>query len=180
MRGSRKYVIPVKGLKTGKHTYTFDIDNEFFESLKRSEIRDASFIVEVELNKETRIMELTAHFKGSVEVLCDRCLEYFKLTRDFHERAVVTFSRNKGTENDDFLIIPENDHELDLTHYFYESIMLNMPYQYIHPTDKEGNSLCNQEMIKRLNTYSAKNKNDQQQGETDPRWHQLKEIRFKK
>ena len=181
MRGSQKYVLPVKGLKTGKHKFTFDIEKEFFESFDKSEINDASYKVEIELNKESRVMEMSVHFTGYMEVQCDRCLEYFKLTRNFSEKAFVKVSNTKQTEDDEIIYIAENEHELNLAQYLYECIMLNMPYQSLHPSDENGNSMCNREMLKRLDEFSA-NK-DIRKGtveETDPRWNQLKELKTKK
>ena len=181
MRGSQKYVLPVKGLKTGKHKFTFDIDKKFFESYNKSEIKNASLSVEIELNKEPGIMELSAHFTGYMEVQCDRCLEYFKLTRNFSEKTFVKVRNTEETEDDEIIYITENEYEVKLTQYLYECIMLNMPYQILHPSDDHGNSMCNQEMLQKLDEFSIKK--DTREGtseETDPRWNQLKDLKTKK
>ena len=71
------------------------------------------------------------------------------------------------------MIIPEKEHELDLSQILYEFIVLSLPYQCIHPVDNQGNSTCDPEMIKQLAMHSGSTKKQKQ---TDPRWDQLKHL----
>jgi uncharacterized protein len=173
VRGKSKYVIPFKGLKTGQHIFEFDINKEFFEPFSNVEINEASCRVEVELNKQTRILELSIHIKGYVKIRCDRCLEYFQLSRDILETLYVKFSDTEVVESDNIIIIPEKEHELDLTQIIYEYIMLSLTYESKHPEDKDGISTCDPEIIKYLDEYSRGKENKQ---DTDPRWNQLKSL----
>lgn len=173
MRGKSKYVIPFKGLKTGIHKFEFDINKEFFEPFSNAEINEASCRVEVELNKQSSILELSIHIKGYVEIPCDRCLEYFQLPRDILETLYVKFSDTEVVESDNIIIIPEKEHELDLTQFIYEYIMLSLTYESVHPEEKDGISTCNPDIIKQLDEYSRGKENIQ---DTDPRWNQLKSL----
>jgi uncharacterized metal-binding protein YceD (DUF177 family) len=83
----------------------------------------------------------------------------------------VPTEEKTSTEDDDIWMINENDSELDLFHFIYESILLALPQQIIHP-DIDGKPSCNPEMIKILEDLSNK------KPETDPRWEALKNIKL--
>lgn len=173
MRGSRKYVIRFKGLKDGKHTFEFDIDGTFFESFGNDEIKNAPCHVDVEMIKQTRMLELLIRIAGYVEVPCDRCLELLQLPCDIRETLFVKVSDTEVAKSDDILIISEKEHELDISQVLYEFIVLSLPYRCIHPADHDGRSTCNPDMIKRLDSHSG---TSEKQQEADPRWDQLKKF----
>ena len=135
-------MIPVKGLKTGKHQYSFDIDKEFFESYNKSEIKGADLKADIEMTVEVKTISLTVCFNGFIEVVCDRCLEYVQLPLHFSDKTYVEKGKSEESDNSEMIVIPENEHEIDLTQYLYECIMLSLPYQVVHQDDKEGNSTC--------------------------------------
>ena len=170
-------MIPVKGLKTGKHQYSFDIDKEFFESYNKSEIKGADLKADVEMTVEVKTISLTVCFNGFIEVVCDRCLEYVQLPLHFSDKTCVEKGKSEESDNSEMIVIPENEHEIDLTQYLYECIMLSLPYQVVHQDDKEGNSTCNKAMIDKLNEHSA---DETVQKESDPRWDALKDLKTRK
>ena len=51
MRSMGEYVIPFVGLKTGIHTYEFDVDDTFFEGFEYSIIEKGKVHVKLELEK---------------------------------------------------------------------------------------------------------------------------------
>jgi len=168
-----KYVIPFKGLKIGKHHFTFELDPLFFEQFDSSEIKRGKCAIEVTLYKNQDMMELSFKLKGYVEVTCDRCLEPFDLPFQISESLYVKFSEEGNGQTDDLLILSEKEHELDITQNIYEYIILHLPYQRIHPEDKFGNSMCNKEMILHLNEYLT---DHEAKEDTDPRWEQLRSL----
>jgi len=173
VRGSRKYVIRFKGLKTGKHTFAFDVDRTFFEPFGNAEIINAACHVDVEMTKQARMLELLIHITGQVEVHCDRCLGLFQLPRDILETIYVKISNTEAAKSDDIIVLSDKEHELDISQMLYEFIVLSLPYQCIHPVDKEGNSTCDPDMIKQLDIHSGVR---EKQRITDPRWDQLKQL----
>ncbi len=166
-------MIRFKGLKTGKHTFAFDVDKMFFEPFGNAEIKDAVCQVDVEMTKQARMLELLIHITGYVEVHCDRCLGLFQLPRDILETIYVKISNTEVVTSDYIMVISDKEHELDIAQILYEFIVLSLPYQCIHPLDKEGNSTCDPDMIKQLNIHSG---GKEKQKETDPRWDQLKQL----
>ena len=61
-----------------------------------------------------------------------------------------------------------------LFHFVYESIMLALPIQVLHPDDENGNSTCNPEILKIMNEHSPDAKKED---EIDPRWEALKKLK---
>lgn len=167
-------MIRFKGLKTGKHQFEFDLDRTFFEPFGNTEIENAACHVDVEMTRQERMLELQIHITGTVEVHCDRCLGLFQLPRDIRETIHVKISDTEVVKSDDIIVIPDKEHELNISQFLYEFIVLSLPYQCIHPVDKEGNSTCDPEMIKQLEIHSG---HKEKQIETDPRWDQLKQLR---
>ena len=68
-------------------------------------------------------------------------------------------------------VSPDED-QIDIRHYVYESIMLSLPVQRVHPDNEKGRTQCNKEMLKLLKQHS--NKKDK--NEIDPRWEALKKF----
>ena len=87
---------------------------------------------------------------------------------------MVKFSETSTEGTDELIILHPNEHELDLKQYIYESICLSIPYRKVHPEDDQGNSACNKDMLKEINTLKPKQLNEQ--SGNDPRWDILKDI----
>ena len=160
--------MPFSGLGLGKHLYHFDIDGKFFTEFEYTEIEQASINVELTLDKQERMLVLDFVISGSINVMCDRCLDNFDFVIDKQERLIVKLGDAWKEENDDILIIPESEHQIDISSYLYEYIILMLPIKKIHPEDEEGNTKCNPEIIKRLNELSTQ--------EPDSRWDSLKGL----
>ena len=64
-------------LSLGVHAFEFDLDEQFFEAYEEDEISKARVKVLVSLEKQERMLVLCFDIKGSVNVMCDRCLDQF-------------------------------------------------------------------------------------------------------
>jgi uncharacterized metal-binding protein YceD (DUF177 family) len=166
-----QFVIPFSGLKTGIFTYDFDIDDEFFEHFERSEIRQAKVSVDVEMERQQRMLVFRFHIEGTVVVPCDRCLNEFDQPISGSERLIVKFGDEHGEETEDIFIITENEHSFDLGPFIYEYINLLVPFRRIHGMDEKGKSLCDPEVTKFIR--------DEKEESTDPRWDALKTLKNK-
>jgi len=168
-----KYRIVYQGLAAGRHNFKFDIDDKFFESLEYSEIKKGSLKVNVDLDKKSTFLELDFQIDGWVELTCDRCLEDYNQAVNFEGKLFVKFTEMEDNESEDVIILSPNDHELDISHYIYESINLSIPLKRVHPEDEEGNYTCNPEMLERLGNYNIDEPADE---DIDPRWDDLKNL----
>lgn len=149
MDETKSFVIAYKGLKPGLHTFRFDVDGGLFAAYENSEIKDGHCRVEVEMMRSEKLLELDIAIAGGVVVACDRCLEDCEVPVDYHGHLAVKFSDEAGDYDGEVLWLSPSEEELDLTQYIYESIVLSLPYQRVHP---EGE--CNPEMLERFRIVS--------------------------
>ena len=59
-------------------------------------------------------------------------------------------------------------------HFIYETICLALPHRIVHPDDENGNSTCNPEVLKKLESMSQTEKPQ----EIDERWAALKDLKL--
>ncbi|NPA45005.1 MAG: DUF177 domain-containing protein [Chlorobi bacterium] len=168
------YKIEFRGLREDKHNYNFKITDDFFNKFEESEIKKGEVLINVEMNLSKDIIILNISLKGKVEIQCDRCLDYFYQPISYKTKLFVEF----GYENSDIsdvdnrITISEKEDKIVLDKHFYDYIHLSLPYQRFHANDKNGNSLCNIEMLDKLEELSTK----KEEKETDPRWDKLKNL----
>ncbi|MEY2739721.1 MAG: hypothetical protein RL259_1630, partial [Bacteroidota bacterium] len=89
-------------------------------------------------------------------------------------KLVVKFGDAFNDENEELLIIPHGEFQINVAQYIYESIVLSVPLRRIHPGVKDG-SLT--EVIEKLEALAPKeNKESEQKNDIDPRWENLKKL----
>jgi len=167
-----KYQIVYQGLSEGKHEFDFDINDSFIENREYSEIKKGELKAKIILNKKSTFLELDVKVDGFIELICDRCLGEYKQKIKFKGNLYVKFSESEGDLDYDVICLSSKDHELDISHYLYESIRLSIPLKRVHPY-KMGKSTCDPEMIK--NIYNL-NIEESTEDEIDPRWNELKNL----
>lgn len=142
------FIIPFIGLKAGNHSFTFEIDDKFFEHFEYSEIRKGKLHIDCLLEKQDRMMVLYFDIAGMVRVPCDRCAEEFDQHIEGRQKLIVKFGLDRTEESEEILVISEKEHELDVSQFLYEYIHLLLPIKKVHGTDENGNSLCDPEVIR--------------------------------
>ena len=119
---TKQYAIAWKGLKNGTYRFDFKVDNALFEAYGSTDIKDGDLSVGVTLERGESMLSLQTVIRGTVTVACDRCLEDCRLPVEG---------------------------EVSLAQYIYESIVLSLPYQRVHP---EGE--CDADMLHRFRIVS--------------------------
>jgi uncharacterized metal-binding protein YceD (DUF177 family) len=174
MNNLKAYLIPFLGLKIGKHQFDYQVDNTFFAHFDYDEFNNASVKVNIILEKKSTLLELEIKHKGTVNVPCDVSGEEFDLAIKGNLKLVVKFGDAFNDENEELLIIPHGEFQINVAQYIYESIVLSVPLRRIHPGVKDG-SLT--EVIEKLEALAPKeNKESEQKNEIDPRWENLKKL----
>lgn len=144
------YTIDFQGLSLDTHYFDFKVDDTLFALYDNAIVHGGSAEVAIELRKHSSMMELFVTIAGKVEVQCDRCLENFMTDVFFEGELVVRISHQQGEYDGDIMWIAPSDERLDLTQYIYESIVLSLPFQLVHPSLDQ----CNQDMIHRFSIVS--------------------------
>ena len=71
------------------------------------------------------------------------------------------------------LILPHREHELNISQYVYEMLVLAVPQKRIHPGIEDGT--LKSEVLDRLKELQPKEKRSNKE-ENDPRWDELKKL----
>lgn len=163
-------MISFGGLKLGNHQFDFEINNMFFEKFKYSEYTAGSLKVMVEMEKQQRMLILDFFVSGSIEVVCDRCLNIFPLEISGEYQLFVKFGSKSQEERDDVVVIPENETRLDVGHYIYEYIILSVPIRHVHQEKEDGASACDPVILKKMQEKKVAKQDDS-------RWDVLKTLK---
>lgn len=149
MEVAQQYSIAFKGLKNGHHEFRFEVGKPLFEAFESPEIKDGACQVEVDMERSDTLMMLDIRIRGHVVVPCDRCLEDCRIPIDFEGQLPVRISEQpREYDGEELWLLPGED-EMDLAQYIYESIVLSLPYQRVHPDGE-----CDPDMLRRFRIVS--------------------------
>lgn len=175
MKPLKEFIIPFVGLKIGEHCFEYKIDEKFFEYFEYEEFNDVSVNISVVLNKKASFLELTFSAKGLINVFCDLTNEPYDQDIESCFDLVVNFGDDFDDENEEVLIIPHGEYEINIAQYIYELIVLSMPTRRIHPGINDGT--LNSEILDKLEELSPKSLEDKKEKKKiDPRWNTLKKL----
>ncbi|WP_461532562.1 YceD family protein [Sinomicrobium sp.] len=174
MKKFRDFEIPFSGLKLGKHRFTYHIDNRFFEDFDYTEFNGASLEIGVVLDKKSTMLELDFEVSGTVNVYCDLSGEAFDQPIDGNLALVVKFGEEYNDENEDILILPHGEHQINVAQYIYEMAVLAVPAKKVHPGVEDGS--LDSEIVRKLSEFQPGVSKKEDKKETDPRWDSLKKL----
>ena len=168
-----QFKIDLKGLTAEVTTLDFDLDNAFFDALDETDVESGSLHVSLSIRKASGFFELLFHTVGTIDIVCDRCLDLMEQPIETDNRLVVKFG-STDSEDDDTVIVDENEGILDTSWFIYEFIALAIPIQHVHAPGK-----CNPAMTKALEELSADRSGDEESSQAiDPRWEKLKDLKI--
>ena len=169
----KEFDIPFSGLKQGKHGFSYTIDNTFFDSFGYDEFNAVAVVVKLLLNKTSTIMELDFDAAGTVNLDCDITSEPYDQPISSASRLIVKFGDAYNDEDDEILVIPHGEHQLNIAQFVYEMLVLAVPLKRIHPGIADGT--LKSEALDRLEALTPKEKRHHKEG-NDPRWDELKKL----
>ena len=176
MKQLNEYLISFVGLKLGKHQFEYQISNAFFENFEYTEFENSNIKVNVVLEKKSTMLELNFKHKGTVNVSCDLTNEMFDQPIKGKIKLIVSFGEEFNNDNDELLILQHGEHQIDISQYVYEMIVLSVPLKRVHPGIKDGS--LKTPALDKLNELTVKEKKKIiiQEEDTDPRWDKLKKL----
>ena len=170
--------IPLTGLKEGSHNYRFKIESDFFALFEGSEIAGGELAVEVNLVKRSSHLELLFSLAGSVQLLCDRCLEPFTYSLESQNRIYARFGDHFEEYDDEVIMIPWGEAYLLLDQLIYEFAHLALPIRRNHPEGIEGENGCDPEMLARISGVADNGETEREEGtESNPVWKRLEGLK---
>lgn len=175
MKPFKEFDIQFIGLKIGKHDYKFDINYKFFEHFEYKEFNDVNVKIVLSLVKKSTFLEFNFEASGTVNVNCDLTNESYDELLEASFDLVVNFGDEYNDENEQILILPHAEYEINVAHYIYELIVLSLPQKRVHPGVKDGT--LDSDILKKLEDLSPKSLEDNTtKTDTDPRWDSLKKL----
>ena len=127
------YMINLSRLPIGTHVFEIQLDSDFFASLEKSEILSGDVAAKIVLNLREESYKLNIAVRGTVFVVCDRCLDPMPL--DINDEQEIW---SEEEEND---LSPMTTHQLDLSWLAYEIVSINIPLVHSHQAGE-----CNKHM----------------------------------
>ena len=174
MKVTNEFLIPFVGLKLGKHKFEYQISKTFFDHFEYDEFESANIKVNVVLDKKSTMLEVSFKHVGTINVPCDLTNEDFDMTINGNLNLVVRFGEEYNDDNEELLILPFAEFQIDLSQYIYEMIVLSIPLKKIHPGVKDGS--LQSEVLSKLNEINVKEHEEIKKEQTDPRWDTLKKL----
>jgi uncharacterized metal-binding protein YceD (DUF177 family) len=177
MKKLNEFLIPFIGLKLGKHQFEYQINKAFFESFDYDEFESADIKVSVVFDKKNTMLELNFKHKGTIHVPCDLTNEMFDFPIKGKLKVIVQFGEEYNDDNDELLILPHGEHEINIAQIIYEMIALSIPFRKVHPGVKDGS--LDSEALRKLNELRVeeiKEDNTNTEDNIDPRWDKLKQL----
>jgi len=176
--------IDVVLLKEGVYEYKFLLDDAFFQGFEHSIIQKAKLNAQVQLKKTHYGMDTRLYIEGEVVVPCDMCAEDFPISIQAKDEVVYRYKENyseeereklEGKEERELRWISILDKRIDAGQELYEISHIELPMR-LRPPQKDGTcAFCN----KNPEEWLSKIGNAEQDTETtDPRWEQLKKLKF--
>lgn len=175
MKVTNEFLIPFIGLKLGKHQFEYQINETFFDAFDFEDFEKADIKVNVALEKKSTMLELAFKHTGTVNVPCDLTGEMFDLPIKGKIKLVVQFGEEFNNDNEELLILPHGEHQIDIKQYVYEMIVLSVPLKKTHPGIKDG-TMQSAALDKLKELEVKEHKEIKKEEETDPRWDQLKKL----
>jgi uncharacterized metal-binding protein YceD (DUF177 family) len=165
----KNFVIPFVGLGIGDHQFEFMIDDKFFACYEYSEIKQAQVRIDLNVEKSDRMLVFTFRMAGTLRVTCSRCLDEFDMPVEGEEVLYLKYGNEYKEEDDDVIIIPETESQINIAPFIYDYLSLMVPYRVVHPENENGETACDPDVINRISNTS-------EQKDTDPRWDKLKNL----
>ncbi len=167
-----QFKINLKGLKEATTTFSFTLDNDYFDAIEATEVKGGALSAKLSVNKVASIFELDFQIVGDAIVTCDLCLDDMSIPVDTRQKVVVRMGP-ENAEDGDTIIVAEDEGVIDVSWLIYEFIALSLPTRHVH-----ADGQCNPDMLMRLQKMTVHDETDEDAEETtDPRWNKLKELK---
>jgi uncharacterized protein len=185
----RSYNIDVIKLREGRHSFTFEVGDEFFQFYEAEEwVKGSNVTVTVQLNKTSSVIEADFVLEGTVKLTCDRSLEVFDYPIYLIEKVIYKYGAMEQEISEDVFVITKDTPSINVAQLIYEFVMLAIPAKKVHPDfrdemdeedfDQEGVLVYKSEEEKKTDMEGSEDENAPVQP-ADPRWEILNKLKKK-
>ncbi len=155
MTSKRLYEIAFVGLKHGEHEFNYELGDKFFIEKGAEDTENMHATVKLLLEKNKDFMLLKIQTGGNAQVNCDRCGNVLQVSLWDEFNMVVKLIENPEEMNEqeqdaDVFYMARSESHLDVSDWLYEFVLLSIPTQHVCADDENGQSLCNKDVLKKL------------------------------
>jgi len=168
---SEKCFIELKTVEEFPYRSSFTIGDDFFLDEDKSDIEGGELRVDVDAKSLGDDFLVGIKIKGSLKVICDRCLGIVEIpVKSECELRVKDFD-GSVSDDEDLIYLQPSETGIDISWTIYEMALLALPAHKVH---KDGE--CDKNMMNILEGYEIKEQSDDKQ--SDPRWEALKQLKI--
>ncbi len=173
----KNYNINFSGLDAGMHEFEFVVDNKFFEQFEKAEIEECNINVHINLHKEEDMVSMFINIDGIINVMCDRCLDYFNMKLQDKTELFIKLGHEYKEIEDNSIVIPRDEEQYNMSQFLYEYIHLLIPISKSHEEYAIDGKSCDASVLKKLEEHYPGNQ-ENKFNEIDPRWEALKKLKY--
>lgn len=164
--------IDLRALHEGENSAVYELDDAFFQAIAAPDIQKGKLSLRLVAKRRGELFELDFHVEGVVCVPCDLCLEEMEQPI-LNDGRLTAKLGEEDSEEDDLVVVDREHGVLDASWYVYELTALAIPIKHTHEPGQ-----CDPAMIEKLRQLSAGGDSQQGEGEVDPRWAKLSQLRL--
>lgn len=160
------FEIPFVGLKLGKHSYEFEINDTFFELFEYGIVQKGLLKASLELEKKETMMIAVYKVEGTVETACDRCNAGMRFPISGKYQLIYKFGLEES-EDETLIVLHPDEFQFSVKDPIYELITVSLPNRIVHPKGE-----CDPEMLELMNKYTlnAHEEETEESDESDEDW----------
>jgi uncharacterized metal-binding protein YceD (DUF177 family) len=167
-----EFDIQIYKLSNKIHEYEYAVNDSFFAKFEGEIVESGDFLIKIALDKRENIIELNIFFDGYINLICDRSLKDFKQNTSIEKKVLFKYGEEEAELKEDVFIITKNTQTINLAHFIYETIALEVPLKKIHP-DEQVEDEDTDEYIYIDDSLDSEKDNEV----ADPRWEALKNLK---
>lgn len=176
--GARAYTVNIVGLANKVHHFEFEMGNDFFEKFGTELLTEGNLKADVALDKRETLIDASFAIDGFVKLICDRSLDTFDHPIHTKKKLVFKYGETDEELSDEIVVIRRDTDSLELGHYIFEFIALEVPMKKLHPRFQEEEAEDGDAEGKIIYTSKPSPDEDRTDGEDiDPRWDVLKKLK---
>ncbi|HEU5148492.1 MAG TPA: DUF177 domain-containing protein [Chryseosolibacter sp.] len=176
--GASAFRVNIVGLANKVHHFDFEMGNDFFEKFGTELLTEGSLKADVALDKRETLIDATFVIDGSVKLVCDRSLDTFDQPIHTKKKLVFKYGETDEELSDEIVVIRRDTDSLELGHYIFEFIALEVPMKKLHPRFRDEEAEDDDSEGKIIYTSKPSPDDDRTDGEDiDPRWDVLKKLK---
>lgn len=178
MKGS-DYDIEIYKLGNGKHQYTFEVQDTFFDRFENALIEKGAATVVVDMEKTDALIKMVFDIEGMYELICDRSLDSFMYPFSTIATVIFKYGDEPQELDDDVYVIVKGVQRLNVAQFIYEFISITIPMKKLHPRFQDEPEGDEATLVYTSMENGPSDEEESDPIETDPRWLKLRNLKDK-